>query len=86
MTRTLLTITALQLFSRRRVILIALLALLPLGVGLLYRLGNESLDDPSPIEFAQATPVGFKCLTITTVGSSKLLTARQAQSTSRMLL
>ena len=54
MTRTLLTITALQLFGRRRVILIVLLALVPLGVGLLYRFGNESLDDPTPIEFAPA--------------------------------
>ena len=54
MTRTLLTITALQLFGRRRAILIVLLALVPLGVGLLYRFGNESLDDPTPIEFAPA--------------------------------
>ena len=52
MTRTLLTITARQLFSRRRGILIALLALVPLGVGLLYRFGGDSLDDPTPAEFA----------------------------------
>ena len=52
MTRTLITITARQLFNRRRVILIGLLALVPLGVAVLYRLANETHADPPPIEFA----------------------------------
>ncbi len=41
MTRTLLTLTAHQLLGRRRGILIALLALLPIGIALLYRLAGE---------------------------------------------
>jgi ABC-2 type transport system permease protein len=51
-TRTLLTITALQLFGRRRVILIGLLALLPLGIAVLSRFAGDSPDDPTPAEFA----------------------------------
>lgn len=52
MTRTLLTITALQLFGRRRVILIGLLALLPLGIAVLAQLAEDSPDDPTSAEFA----------------------------------
>ena len=48
MTRTLLTLTAHQLLGRRRGILIALLALLPIGIALLYRLAGEGDGRSSP--------------------------------------
>ena len=52
MTRTLITLTALQLLGRRRAILIALGALLPIGVALLYRFVADDSDRTPPIEFA----------------------------------
>ncbi len=46
----------------------------------------SALGKASAIESAVAMPVGVRCLTMTTVGVVKLLTARHAASTSRMLL
>ena len=47
---------------------------------------SSACGKASVTETPLAIPIGVKCLTITTVGSSKLLTARQAASRSRMLL
>ena len=52
MTRTLLTLTALQLVGRRRAILIGLVALIPIGVALLYRFAGDERDETPPVEFA----------------------------------
>jgi len=51
MTRTLALLTARQLLGRRRGLLLVLLALIPLLVALIYRLGSDHVD-PTPLEFA----------------------------------
>lgn len=52
MTRTLLMLTALQLVGRRRAILIALAALIPIAIALLYRFAGDEQDHTPPVEFA----------------------------------
>ncbi len=66
MTRTLLTLTAHQLLGRRRAILIALLALLPIGIALLYRLagGDGNADD-----FAVSMVDGFVFTLVLPIGA-----------------
>ena len=51
MTRALLTLTARQLLGRRRSVFILLLALIPILVAAVYRLGSDQMN-PLPIEFA----------------------------------
>lgn len=51
MTATLVSLTLRQLLSRRRALLIALLALVPILVAVIYRVAGER-NDPLPVEFA----------------------------------
>ena len=51
MTRALIVLTARQLFGRRRALLLAVLAFIPVAVALLYRFGSDHVDPP-PVIFA----------------------------------
>lgn len=68
MTLTLLSLTAHQLLGRRRAILIALLALIPVGVALLIRFAGD-LDDGQAYETATDTIVGFVFLLLLPIGA-----------------
>lgn len=68
MTLTLLSLTAHQLLGRRRAILIALLALIPVGVALLIRFAGN-LDDGQAYETATDTIVGFVFLLLLPIGA-----------------
>ncbi len=66
MTRTLLMLTAHQLLGRRRAILIALLALLPIGIALLYRLAG---GDGNADGFAVGMVDGFVFTLVLPIGA-----------------
>ncbi|MXW34447.1 MAG: ABC transporter permease subunit [Chloroflexi bacterium] len=68
MTLTLLSLTAHQLLGRRRAILIALLALIPVGVALLIRFAGDTGDGPA-YETATDTIVGFVFLLLLPIGA-----------------
>ena len=66
MTLTLLSLTAHQLLGRRRAILIALLALLPIGIALLYRLAD---GDGNADSFAAGMVGGFVFTLVLPIGA-----------------
>ena len=66
MTRTLLSLTARQLLGRRRAILIALLALLPVGIALLYQLAGDGGGD---YDFAAGIIDGFVITLLLPIGA-----------------
>ena len=68
MTLTLLSLTAHQLLGRRRAILIALLALIPVGVALLIRFAGDTGDGPA-YETAANTIGGFVFLLLLPIGA-----------------
>ena len=76
MTRTLLSLTAHQLLGRRRGILIALLALLPIGLALLFRLAGDgdgatdfAVDMISGLVFTLLLPIGALVFGTSALGS-----------------
>ncbi len=76
MTRTLLSLTAHQLLGRRRGILIALLALLPIGLALLFRLAGDSdgatdfaVDMIGGLVFTLLLPIGALVFGTSALGS-----------------
>ncbi len=76
MTRTLLSLTAHQLLGRRRAILIALLALLPIGLALLFRLAGDgdgatdfAVDMISGLVFTLLLPIGALVFGTSALGS-----------------
>ena len=68
MTRTLLSLTAHQLLGRRRAILIALLALLPVGIALLLRFAGDAADE-RPYEAASNLAGGFVFTLLLPIGA-----------------
>ena len=76
MTRTLLSLTAHQLLGRRRGILIALLALLPIGLALLFRLAGDgdgatdfAVDMIGGLVFTLLLPIGALVFGTSALGS-----------------
>ena len=68
MTRTLLSLTAHQLLGRRRAILIALLALLPVGIALLLRFAGDAADE-RPYEATSNLVGGFVFTLLLPIGA-----------------
>ena len=68
MTRTLLSLTAHQLLGRRRAILMALLALIPVGIALLYRFAGDPAGE-ARLEFAADTIGGLVFTLLLPIGA-----------------